>query len=481
MLLFFLAVLFISPALAQEKPRLNIEKELRFYPKTEVDFIYDLDMLSASFYEGRRDTLRKLLPDSSLAVFFASPIRYKANHVTYEYHQNANLYYLTGLQEPNSLLMVFTEPQQLDTIYTREALFVQPRKPSSEVWDGRRLGTTGVREVLGLEQAFENHQFADMAIDFSAIKHIYFLSPEGGMVDDKKDRGDLSSMLKHFHYKVEKLDSMVDDRSLEDVLAGMRQNKEPEELDLMRKAINFTCEALIELMKALEPGMTEFQSEAIIEYMFKKNGAEQAGFPSILGGGENSCILHYTSNRKQLSGKDLLVCDVGAEYHGYTADITRTIPVNGKFSEEQAIIYNVVLEAQKAGINAAKKGNKFWDPHNAARREIGKGLIKHGIIKNWAEIDKYFMHGTSHYLGLDVHDAGLHGSLKPGQVITVEPGIYIPEGSDCHPKWWNIGVRIEDDILVTTGQAEVLSAGVPKTIREIEELMKEQSVFNKIK
>jgi Xaa-Pro aminopeptidase len=224
--------------------------------------------------------------------------------------------------------------------------------------------------------------------------------------------------------------------------------------------------------------MTEYQAQAILEYFFKHFGAEYPGFPSILGAGENSCILHYVTNRRTLADGDLLVADVGAEYHGYTADVTRTLPVNGKFSPEQKIIYDIVLEAQTAGIKAARAGNKFTEPHNKATEIIQKRLMEQGIIKSPMEHRLYFMHGTSHYLGLDVHDAGLYGSLAPGNVITVEPGVYIPEGSPCDPKWWNIGVRIEDDILITKGEPVNLSGAAPRTTEQIEALMKEESLFN---
>lgn len=225
--------------------------------------------------------------------------------------------------------------------------------------------------------------------------------------------------------------------------------------------------------------MKEYQSQAIVEYVFKTNGAEYPGFPTIMGAGENTCVLHYTSNRKPLEKNDLLVSDIGAEYHGYTADVTRTLPVNGMFSEEQKIIYNIVLDAQKAGIAQCKKGNKFWDPHDAATKIIAAKLVELGIIDKTYQVKEYFMHGTSHYLGLDVHDAGLFGSLQPGNIITVEPGIYIPAGSSCDKKWWNIGVRIEDDILITEGEPINLSEKAPREIAEIEQLMLEVGSFEK--
>jgi len=209
-------------------------------------------------------------------------------------------------------------------------------------------------------------------------------------------------------------------------------------------------------------------------------GAEDEAYPSIVGSGKNTCTLHYTTNRRKMEKNDLLVADVGAEYHGYCADVTRTMPVNGKFSEEQKIIYNIVLEAQQAGIKKCRKDSAFNAPHKAAVEIVRERLLALHIIDKPADYRKYFMHGTSHYLGLDVHDVGIYSPLIPGNVITVEPGVYIPEGSPCDKKWWNIGVRIEDDILITEQAPEILSDCIPRTVEDIEKLMKEESLFNKI-
>jgi Xaa-Pro aminopeptidase len=210
-------------------------------------------------------------------------------------------------------------------------------------------------------------------------------------------------------------------------------------------------------------------------------GAEYPGYPSISGGGENSCVLHYETNRKQLTGDNLLLMDMGAEYHGYTADVTRTIPVDGSFSPEEKLIYELVLKAQLTGISLALAGNDFHDPHHAATEVIAKGLVELGLISDPSEVRGYFAHGTSHYLGLEVHDPGNYGKLKPGMVITVEPGIYIPAGSDCDKKWWNIGVRIEDDVLITDNEPFVMSGKLVKTVVDIEKLMQEESFFNTVK
>jgi Xaa-Pro aminopeptidase len=434
---------------------------------------YDTDHLPKEFFTKNRDNLRRLMPDNSVAIFFSNPIRNRSNDVDFEYHQDPNFYYLTGLTEPHALLVIFKEEQSFTDFSTEELLFLQEKDKNSETWTGKRLGVTAAMTDLGINWAKANKDFLNMNLGLKDFEKI-FVSNLREDVNNTSAKGDLYGLQQSYHLKTEKL-SNIDDNELNYMMARLREVKSEEELALMRKAIDMTCEAQIELMKALKPEMKEYESEAIIEYVFKRNGAEYPGFPSILGGGENSCIIHYNSNRKKLNGKELLVSDVGAEYHGYTADVTRTLPVDGVFSEEEKTIYNLVLKAQQAGIDSCKAGNKFWEPHNAATRIITSGLIELGIIEKPYHVQRYFMHGTSHYLGLDVHDAGLYGTLQPGNVITVEPGIYIPEGSDCDPKWWNIGIRIEDDILIREEGPENLSASAPRDIESIEILMKQES------
>jgi len=442
-----------------------------------VNLDYDTDLLPKEFFEKNRNELRQLMPNNSVAVLFANPIRNRSNDVDYEYHQDPNFFYLSGLREPHAVILIFKEVQNFGNgVKTDELLFLQKRDSKNELWTGKRQGTEGAKEFLGIKSAFTGEEFAGFETELNSFEHILITSlPDDVRNSDNKD--DLFNLINSFQLKTEKSTDKIDDSSLNKMMAQLRQIKSDEEIVLLKKAIEMTCDAQIELMKALKPGMTEYQSEAIVEYVFKKNGAEYPGFPSILGGGENTCILHYTSNRKPLNGKDLLVSDIGAEYHGYTADVTRTLPTDGVFSEEEKIIYNIVYEAQKAGIAKCKPGNKFWDPHNAATEIISTKLMELGIIDKKYKVRDYFMHGTSHYLGLDVHDAGLYSPLEKGNVITVEPGIYIAEGSDCDPKWWNIGVRIEDDILITGDEPINLSEKAPRTIEEIETLMKEESKF----
>lgn len=261
-------------------------------------------------------------------------------------------------------------------------------------------------------------------------------------------------------------------------LADMREIKTPEEIKLLTKAIRISAVGQIEVMKAMKPHMSETELQGIHEFVYKKYGAEYEGYPSIVGAGNNGCILHYIENNKTKVGHDLVLMDLGAEYRGYTADVTRTIPASGKFTLEQKAIYDIVYDAQEAGIKASVVGASFGAPNVACREVINKGLLKLGIIKTIDEKHNYLPHGVSHYLGLDVHDPGMYGKLRANSIITVEPGIYIPEGSPCDKKWWGIAVRIEDDILITEKGPVNLSAEAPRKSDEIEKMMAKKSILD---
>ncbi len=267
----------------------------------------------------------------------------------------------------------------------------------------------------------------------------------------------------------------LDSGMISEIMNNLRETKTKEELVLLKKAIEISAVGQIEVMKAMHPNMSESEIQGVHEYVYKKYGAEYEGYPSIVGGGNNGCILHYIENNKPKVGDDLVLMDLGAEYRGYTADVTRTIPANGTFSAEQKAIYDLVYEAQEAGIKASIVGSSFQSPGLAASAVIADGLVRLGIISDVGEARTYFPHGTSHYLGLDVHDKGTYGPLQANTVITVEPGIYIPEGSDCDKKWWGIAVRIEDDILITEDGPVNLSAMAPRTTEAIEAMMKQPS------
>jgi Xaa-Pro aminopeptidase len=376
------------------------------------------------------------------------------------------------------MLLIYKTPQTLNGIAADEFLFVPDRNPSAEAWTGRRAGKEGAKELTGMNGVFLAAQFDSMQIAFDKFDKVLYILPKN-ISDKKSKKEELEGLVESFKKKCNYPPSNGDGARLRTYMAELREIKQPEEILLMRKATEISCKGHNEIMRALKPGMHEYDAQAIGEYVFKRNGAEYVGYPSICGGGENSCILHYESNRRPLAAGDVQLNDMAAEYHGYSADVTRTIPVNGKYSEAQKAICELVYKAQEAGFAACKPGNDFKAPDKAAKEIIQKGLVELGIIKDEKNFSTYFFHGTSHYLGLDTHDAGSYGSLKAGNIITVEPGVYIPEGSPCDPKWWNIGVRIEDDILITENGYENLSASSPRTVEAVEAMMKEKPLFLK--
>lgn len=443
------------------------------------------DFLSKDFHRQRRDLLRQKLPPNSVAVFFAAAVRNRSNDVDFEYHQDADFYYLTGYKEPHAVLLIFKDKQtapgggQYD-----EIIFVQPRNELSEMWDGRRLGEEGVKKQWGIDFSYTNKEFKRYKIDFSKFDRVLFEEFKNDVRDEPGDSSDLADLIIQFKYKANYPDptriavkkepekNNLDPRSLDVLMAQLRTIKTPEEVELIRKAVLVSCQAQIEVMKALRPGMSELEVQGIHEFVFKKYHAEDVGYPSIVGSGHNGCILHYQENYKPaIETKDLILMDLGAEYRGYTADITRTIPINGKFSPEQKQIYELVLRAQEEAMKVCKPGTTFEALYLATKDVIDKGLKDLGIVKE-GENHQYYPHGCCHHIGLDVHDKGDYTKLQPGMTITIEPGIYIPENSKCDPKWWGIAVRIEDDYLLTPTGYDHLSSHAPRKVDDIEAMMK---------
>lgn len=454
------------------------------------------DFLGKDWHKQRRQKLRESMPANSVAVFFANAIRNRANDVDYIYHQDPNFFYLTGYREPEAVLFVFKDKQTAanGTQYD-EIIFVQERNAMRELWTGRRLGVEGVKSQLGLSQAFNGSEFKKYNVDFSKFAEILFVDFQNDVRDNARDSADLYSLIEQFKVKVnypkkdaatlnvakEQPRNNLNTRGLDNLMSDLRGVKTTEELALIRKAVMISCVGQAEVMKAMEPGMSEREVQGIHEYIHKKYQAEDIGYPSIVGGGHNGCILHYIDNYKPaLTNKELILMDVGAEFHGYTADITRTIPVNGKFSAEQKIIYELVLKAQEASMKACKPGVNMGQLSTVSREIIDKGLTELGIMKSAADSRKYFPHGVSHHIGLDVHDAG--GSiLEENMAITIEPGIYIPDNSLCDQKWWGIAVRIEDDYIVNKEGCELISGYAPRTVADIEAMMKLPSPLDKFK
>jgi len=502
------------------------------------------DYLSSEFHKDRRDNVRNLMPKNSVAVFFANPVRNRANDVDYHYHQDPNFYYLTGFREPNSVLLIFSEDQNNADDIFNELIFVQERDKLREMWNGKRLGPEGVKSKLGFKLAYTADKLTEIAPNFSTFDSVLFFDFKNDVRDNKGNVNDLFSLIEKFKImsnypidfnpekekfydvislapnessanvaqvlksnlrnrpslKDDKLlnefqsassqetlleikqkitlraaESNLDAIALSEIMRQLREIKTEEELVLMSKAAKISAIGQVEVMKAMNPSLSEMEIQGIHEFVYKKYNVEYEGYPSIVGGGHNGCILHYIENTKLNVGNDLVLMDLGAEYHGYTADVTRTIPANGYFSKEQKAIYDIVYEAQEAGIKAAVVGADFRAPHNAAVEVIKQGLIDLGIISDPKDYRNFFPHGTSHYVGLDVHDPGTTGPYRANSIITVEPGIYVQDKSDCDPKWWGIAVRIEDTILITENGPLNLSIDAPRKSDEIEKIMKKSS------
>ncbi|MBA2499128.1 MAG: aminopeptidase P N-terminal domain-containing protein [Chitinophagaceae bacterium] len=440
------------------------------------------DYLSPAFHESRRQALRELLPEQSVAVIFSYPVRKFSNDVDYIYHANPDMYYFTGYREPHAVLLIFKESQTSTTGDNyKELFFVQERNEQAERWTGRRLGAEGVRKQLGIQNVYTGEEFADFPINFSAIKKVVTPGFPDDVADSRWDKADLFDLIQQFKTKsnYKETDHKQFDKNLFFHLTGqLREIKTPEELVLIRKAVEISCMGQNEVMKAVKPGMSELEIQGLHEFVHKKYGAEAVGYGSIVGSGENGCILHYMENTRTRVGNDLILMDVGAQYHGYTADVTRTIPANGTFSAEERAIYQLVYNAQEAAFEILKDGASFSEASDAAKEVIADGLLKLNIIKNKEDVSKYYPHGLLHHIGLDVHDRNFSKTMKQGMVITIEPGIYIPSDSDCDKKWWGIAVRIEDDVLIRKNDYELLSIYSPRKIEDIEKMIAQISALD---
>jgi Xaa-Pro aminopeptidase len=445
------------------------------------------DYLTKEFHAGRRAALRQIMPPNSVLLIFAYPTRTFSNDVDYFYHQNPDLYYFSGYKEPHSLLVIFKDKQagaQGDSY--DEVLFVQKRNPAAEQWTGKRLGVDGAKEKSGIREVFNGADFQGFKLDFTKFSKIIFDRLPIDVPVSRNDEADLSHLMRQFKEKAAIPDDYANDPRYDNKLyreltGRLREIKTPEEMTLIRTAVEISCQGHNEVMKTLTPDMSELEVQGLHEYVHKKYGAEEVGYGSIVGAGDDGCILHYEENTKTKIGNSLLLMDVGAEYHGYSADVTRTVPASGKFSSEEKIIYQLVYDAQEAAFRLLKDGAKWSDAGAAAKEVIADGLLRLGIIKDKKDVGKYYPHGLSHHIGLDVHDRGFTPVLKKGMVITIEPGIYIPSGSDCDKKWWSIGVRIEDDALIREKDYELLTSFAPRKIEDIEKMMAEKSVLDNFK
>ncbi|MFH7348229.1 Xaa-Pro aminopeptidase [Acinetobacter variabilis] len=435
--------------------------------------------LTQADFQERRDILAGEMGLRSIAIIATSPVALRNRDADYKYRADSSFFYLTGFAEPEAVAVIETFDTEEEG-YTY-SLFCRERDREMEIWNGYRAGVDGAVDDYEADEAY--------AIDL--------LDEE--ILTKLQNKDKLFYRIGHnaeFDARVAKWVATASGESrrgtsapaqimqLDRIVDEMRLHKDENEIELMQLASDISAEAHTLAMQKVRPGMMEYALEAELNYVFGKNGCVPS-YNSIVGGGENACILHYVENDKELKDGDLVLIDAACEYQFYASDITRTFPVNGKFSPEQKALYNVVLDAQIAAINAVQIGNSYKEPHNVAVRILVQGLLDLGIMQG--EIDEiiqtesfrqFYMHGTGHWLGMDVHDVGTYKAngewraYEEGMVVTVEPGLYIaPDDETVDVKWRGIGIRIEDDVVATKNGPLVLTAKVVKTVEDIEALM----------
>ncbi|WP_456379729.1 Xaa-Pro aminopeptidase [Thiolapillus sp.] len=433
--------------------------------------------MTQSEFKRRRRQLMRIMGKDSIAILPAAATRVRNSDVHYPYRPDSDFYYLTGFAEPEAVAVLIPGRKQGEYI-----LFCREKDADKERWDGAIAGQEGAVEEYGADDSFPIADLNDILPRMlEQCERVYY-----AMGCDPDLDQNMSSWISQIRSKARSgVHTPQEFVALDHYLHDMRLYKSRSEIAVMRKAAKISAAAHKHLMRECRPGMKEYELEASFLHECSRRGARQQAYPAIVGGGNNATVLHYIDNSGKLENGDLVLIDAGCELDYYASDITRSFPVNGRFSQPQAQLYQLVLDAQLAAIKQIKPGNAYNAPHKAAVRTLTRGLVKLGLLKGQPaklireeKYKKFFMHGTSHWLGMDVHDVGdykIDGhwrQLEPGMVLTIEPGLYIPLGSKgIAKKWQGIGIRIEDDILVTKGGCEVLSADAPKTIAEIEKIM----------
>jgi Xaa-Pro aminopeptidase len=428
--------------------------------------------------------MRRMDKDS-VAIIPAAREAVRSHDTNYRYRQNSDFFYLTGFEEPDAIAVIAPAKEKKFT------MFVRPRDLEQEIWNGYRAGVEGAISEYSADEAFPINEFDEkLAEILDGPSVLYYAFGHSTPEMDQKIIRQLTAMRESNRKPLEPPAAIVDPTS---ILHEMRVLKSAEEVEIMQRAADIAAEAHVEAMKAVRPGMKEYEVEAMLEAYFRKHGAAGSSYTSIVGAGGNATVLHYISNQDILRDGDLLLVDAGAEYRGYASDITRTFPINGKFSQPQREIYDLVLKTQMSCIDMVRPGVRLEDLKTHSIEMLTEGMAELGLLKGdpakLIEEKKYmqfYMHNLGHYLGIDVHDAGryyFNGESRPaevGMVMTIEPGLYIspdtsriPEGfnKDIPKQYLGIGVRIEDDVLVTKNGARVLTHKVPKDREEIEALM----------
>ncbi len=427
--------------------------------------------------EHRRRFLEVLARERAAAVVATSPHRIRNHDAEYRFRPDSDFVWLTGFAEPESVLVLL--PALDEKARARSVLFLRPKDRERETWTGRRLGVEAAPDALDVDEA---RDIARLWTDLPALLKGYERIVHKTGIDEGRDREMLAVMSK---LRATAKVAAPPPQALLDpapFLHELRLFKDAGELEVMRRAAGITREAHVAAMAAARPGVNEREIDALLDNTFRRLGGTGAAYTNIVAGGANACILHYVENDRALQDGDLLLVDAGSEVEWYASDVTRTFPVSGKFSEEQRAIYQVVLDAQLAAIAAVKPDAPFDAPHRVALAVLCTGLVKLGLVPGTAQealeneaYKRFYMHRTSHWLGLDVHDCGAYltngkaRTLEPGMVLTIEPGLYLsPDDETIDARWRGIGVRIEDDVLVTRDGHEVLTQAIPKSVADVE-------------
>ncbi len=428
-------------------------------------------------FAKRRKRLMQVMGRDSIAILPSSPVRQRNRDVEYAYRPDSDFFYTTGFPEQEAVAVLVPGRPHGEFI-----LFCRERDPEMETWNGRRAGLDGAMEQYGADDAFPISDIDDILPGLLENRERVFYAMGCNPDFDRQVMDWINLLRKKSRAGVHTPGEFI---ALDHQLHDMRLFKSAAEIKIMRQAAQLSARAHIRAMQACKPGMMEYQIEAELRHEFMRGGARFQAYPAIVGGGANGCILHYTENDAPLRDGDLLLIDAGCELECYASDITRTFPVNGSFSKEQRALYELVMEANYAAIEQVRPGNHWNHPHEAAVKVLTQGLVRLGLLKGNVDTliknesyRKFFMHRTGHWLGMDVHDVGDYKVgeewrvLEPGMVLTIEPGLYVADGTKgVAKKWWNIGIRIEDDVLVTRDGCEVLTRDVPKEPDEIEAIM----------
>lgn len=432
---------------------------------------------SQSVFDSRRKKLIEEMPEKSIVIIPNNTTKLRNHDNEYKFRPDSDFYYLTGFEEPNAVCVLKKDKKGF--IYI---LFVEPKNRSEEIWTGERAGIKGAKSIYQADRAFSIETFNEHLLKFiQSAKHVYFPFGKNKKLD-LNVIGHIGKMKESHRDKELSPTGIFDPR---DIIHRMRLIKDDDELASIRQAAKISKEAHVLAMTNTVPGMYEYELEALIDGHFRGSGGVGPAYPSIVASGKNATVLHYSTNNDQIQDGDLILIDAGSEFNYYASDITRTYPAGHRFSPAQQEIYEIVLRAEEEAIKEAKPGTTFKHLHDTAARVIVEGLKDLKLLKGSTEkiikskrYDKFFMHGIGHWLGLDVHDAcpyiddkGKELKLKPGMVLTIEPGIYIASDQRGIPKHFRgIGVRIEDDVLITEDGNEVLTIGTPKTLNELKEV-----------